>query len=215
MTAFRLQALAVWLLAPLATAGLAACSGPAATTAAAAPAPETISAGANTPDYVIGPGDTLQVFVWRNPDLTSTVPVRPDGRISIPLADDIQAAGKRPTDLSKEIQGALAKYIQEPIVTVVVTNFIGPFTQQVRVIGEAARPQAIPFSDNMSVLDVMVRVGGLTQFAAGNRAVLVRRVADHQENYRLRLDDLIRDGDVTANVAVKPGDILVIPQSWF
>jgi polysaccharide export outer membrane protein len=167
------------------------------------------------PDYVIGPGDTVQIFVWRNPELTVTVPVRPDGRISTPLVEDMQAIGKTPTALARDVENVLKQYVQEPIVNVIVTGFVGPFAQQVRVVGEAARPQAIPYRANMSALDAMIAVGGLTRFAAGNRAVIVRHVGDKDEQLRVRLDDLLRDGDVTANVKILPGDILIIPQSWF
>jgi polysaccharide export outer membrane protein len=167
------------------------------------------------PDYLIGPGDNLQIFVWRNPELTSTVPVRPDGRISVPLVEDMPALGKTPTMLARDVEQVLKQYVQEPIVNVIVTGFVGPFGQQIRVVGEAAKPQAISFRANMSVLDVMIDVGGLTRFAAGNRAVIVRKVDGKDEEQRLRLDDLIRDGDVSANVKVLPGDILIIPQSYF
>jgi polysaccharide export outer membrane protein len=167
------------------------------------------------PDYLIGPGDNLQIFVWRNPELTSTVPVRPDGRISVPLVEDMPAVGKTPTILARDIEQVLKQYVQEPIVNVIVTGFVGPFGQQIRVVGEAAKPQAIAFRANMSLLDVMIDVGGLTRFAAGNRAVIVRKVDGKDQEQRVRLDDLIKDGDVSANVRVLPGDILIIPQSYF
>jgi polysaccharide export outer membrane protein len=167
------------------------------------------------PDYLIGPGDNLQIFVWRNPELTSTVPVRPDGRISVPLVEDMAAVGKTPTMLARDVEQVLKQYVQEPIVNVIVTGFVGPFGQQVRVVGEAAKPQAISFRANMSVLDVMIDVGGLTRFAAGNRAVIVRNVDGKNLEQRVRLDDLIKDGDVSANVKMLPGDILIIPQSYF
>jgi polysaccharide export outer membrane protein len=167
------------------------------------------------PDYLIGPGDNLQIFVWRNPELTSTVPVRPDGRISVPLVEDMPAVGKTPTMLARDIEQVLKQYVQEPIVNVIVTGFVGPFGQQIRVVGEAAKPQAISFRANMSLLDVMIDVGGLTRFAAGNRAVIVRKVEGKDQEQRVRLDDLIKDGDVSANVRMLPGDILIIPQSYF
>jgi polysaccharide export outer membrane protein len=167
------------------------------------------------PDYLIGPGDNLQVFVWRNPELTATVPVRPDGRISVPLVEDMPAVGKTPTQLARDLEKVLKQYVQEPIVNVIVTGFVGPFAQQVRVVGEAAKPQAIPYRANMSVLDVMIDVGGLTRFAAGNRAVIVRREGKKQIEERVRLDDLLKDGDVTANVKMLPGDILIVPQTYF
>lgn len=167
-----------------------------------------------SPDYLIGANDNLSVYVWRNPDLTITVPVRPDGRISVPLIEDLQAAGKTPTALARDIEAQLARYVQDPIVTVIVTGFVGPFAQQVRVVGEATRPQAIAFRENMTILDVMIQVGGLTPFAAGNRAMLVRNGLPDR-SYRVRLADLIKDGDVSANVDVLPGDVVIIPQSWF
>jgi polysaccharide biosynthesis/export protein len=175
----------------------------------------TMASTAPGPDYVIGPLDNLNIFVWHNPDLTESVPVRPDGRISVPLIEDLPAAGKTPTQLARDIEKRLKKFVQDPVVTVIVTGFNGPYSSQVRVIGEAAHPAAIPYRENMTVLDVMIAVGGLTQFAAGNRAAIVREV-DHKEvSYNVRLDDLIKDGDVSANVKMLPGDILIIPQSWF
>ena len=167
------------------------------------------------PDYLVGPLDTLSIFVWRNPDLSQTVPVRPDGRISLPLIDDLPAAGKTPTQLAHDIEGRLKKYIQDPIVTVIVTAFNGPYGRQVRVIGEAAHPQAIPYRDNMTLLDVMIAVGGLTQYASGNRGTIVRTVDGKETPFRVRIADLIKDGDVSANVQMLPGDVLIIPQSWF
>jgi polysaccharide biosynthesis/export protein len=167
------------------------------------------------PDYLIGPGDNLQIFVWRNPELTTTVPVRPDGRISVPLVEDMVAVGKTPTALARDLEGVLKQYVQEPIVNVIVTGFVGPFATQIRVVGEAAKPQAIPYRANTSLLDVMIGVGGLTRFAAGNRAIIVRKVDGKDEDLRVRLDDLLKDGDVTANVKILPGDILIIPQSYF
>lgn len=169
----------------------------------------------DTPDYIIGANDNLSIFVWRNGDLSTSVPVRPDGRISTPLIEDLQAAGKTPTQLARDIEEELKRYVQDPIVTVIVTGFVGPFNQQVRVVGEAQQPVAIPYRERMSVLDVMIAVGGLTEFAAGNRAVLVRSIEGEPRSLRVRLDDLIEDGDVTANVGVLPGDILIIPQSYF
>ncbi len=168
-----------------------------------------------SPDYVIGPLDSLTIFVRRNPELTQTIPVRPDGRISVPLIEDLQAAGKTPTELARDIEAQLKKFIQEPIVTVMVNGFVGPYDRQVRIVGEAAHPQAIPYRDNMTLLDVMIAVGGLTQFASGNRATLVRDVNGKETQYRVRIDDLIKDGDVTANIQILPGDVLIIPQSWF
>lgn len=171
---------------------------------------------AASPDYnyVIGPGDAVNVVVWRNPDLTTSVPVRPDGRITVPLVEDLQAMGKNPTTLARDIEKALSRYIRDPVVTVVVTNFVGPYSEQIRVVGEATRPQALPYRQNMTMLDVMIAVGGITDFADGNRATLLRP-AEGGKLYAVRLKDLLRRGDIGANVDVKPGDVLVIPQSWF
>jgi len=166
-------------------------------------------------DYHIGPLDSLQIFVWRNPELSSSIPVRPDGRLSVPLIEDLPAAGKTPSELARDIEKTLGVYIQEPIVTVMVTGFNGPFTDQVRVVGQAAQPQALSYRDTMTLLDVMITVGGLTEFAAGNRAKLVRIVDNGQKEYGLRIEDLVKDGDMTANIQIFPGDIIVIPEAWF
>jgi polysaccharide export outer membrane protein len=168
-----------------------------------------------TGEYLIGPGDTLRIFVWQNPDLSVTVPVRPDGRISMPLIQDLPAAQKTPSQLADEIKDRLATYVKSPVVTVIVTEFVGPYSQQVRVVGEAARPQAIPYRANMSVLDVMIAVGGLTKFAAGDRAMIDRRLPGQEQQIPVHLDSLLRDGDLSANVEMRPGDVLIIPQSWF
>ncbi len=171
---------------------------------------------AATPDYryLIGPLDTVNIIVWRNPELSMSVPVRPDGRITTPLVDDLPALGRSPSDLAREIEKALAKVIRDPVVTVIVTGFQGPFEEQIRIVGEAAKPQAIPYRQNMTLLDVMIVVGGLTDFADGNSAVLVRG-KEGGKQYTVRLKDLLKRGDITANVDVKPGDVLIIPQSWF
>jgi polysaccharide biosynthesis/export protein len=168
-------------------------------------------------DYVIGSGDSLSIFVYRNPDLSEGgVAVRPDGRISTPLIEDIVAAGKTPTQLAREIEQRLAKYIQEPNVTVIVRGFIGPPDRQVRVIGEATDPIAIPFRDHMTLLDVMIATHGLTKYAAGNRAVIARVDPDgHQQTIKVRLSDLIKEGDISQNIEMSPGDTLIVPQSWF
>lgn len=166
-------------------------------------------------EYHIGPLDTLQIFVWRNPDLSTSVPVRPDGRISVPLIEDLEVAGKTPTALARDIEKKLAVFIQDPIVTVIVSSFVGPFRDQIRVIGEATRPQSLPYRANMSLLDLMIAVGGITDFAAGNRAAIYRVVDGDTKRYRVRIDDLLRDGDITANVGLQPGDVLVIPEAWF
>jgi polysaccharide export outer membrane protein len=173
-------------------------------------------ADAATADYVyhIGPADVVNVIVWRNPELSMSVPVRPDGKITMPLVDDLVALGKTPTELERDMEKALSKYIRDPVVTVVVTNFVGPAHEQIRVIGEAAKPQVLPYRSKLTVLDVMIAVGGLTDFADGN-AARIFRVADGGKIYSVRLRDLVKRGDITANVEMKPGDILIIPQSWF
>lgn len=164
--------------------------------------------------YVIGPLDTVNIIVWRNPELSLSVPVRPDGRISTPLVEDLPALGKDASTLARDIEKALSKYIRDPVVTVIVTQFAGPYDQQIRVVGEAAKPQVLAYRQNMTVLDVMIAVGGLTDFADGNRATLFR-IADGGKTYSVRLRDLVKRGDISANVDVKPGDIIIIPQSWF
>lgn len=173
-------------------------------------------AAADTPDhrYKIGALDTLNIVVWRNPELSTTVTVRPDGRISTPLVEDVVAAGRDPADLAREVEKALSKFIRDPVVTVLVTGFQGTFSEQIRIVGEAARPQAVPYRQNMTVLDVMIQVGGLTDYADGNGAVLVRG-AEGGKQYSVRLGDLLKRGDISANVGVKPGDIIIVPQSWF
>ena len=166
-------------------------------------------------NYIIGPGDDLTIFVWRNPELTRSVPVRPDGRISVPLVEDLVASGKTATQLAREVEQVLSTYVKDPLVTVILGDFVGVFDTQVRVVGEASQPRALPYRTHMTVLDVMIAVGGLTEFADGNKARLVRTVDGQQHEAVLRLDDLIRDGDISANVAVAPGDVLIIPQAWF
>jgi polysaccharide export outer membrane protein len=166
-------------------------------------------------DYIIGAGDVININVWRNPEVSLSVPVRPDGKITTPLVEDLQAAGKTSTALARDVEKALAKYIQQPVVTVIVTSFVGPYEQQIRVIGEAARPQALAYRQGMSLMDVLIAVGGITDFAAGNKAKIVRKMGGKQETLAVRLEDLLRGGDISANVAVMPGDILVIPESWF
>ncbi|MCC7486306.1 MAG: polysaccharide export protein [Burkholderiales bacterium] len=167
------------------------------------------------PQYLIGPGDSVNIQVWRNPELSMTVTVRPDGKLTTPLVEDIPASGRTPTQLAREIEKALSKYVQSPVVTVIVAGGVGPYGEQIRVIGEAARPQALPYRENMSLLDVMIMVGGITDFAAGNRASILRTVGGRREQFGVRLQDLLRRGDLTANVAMRPGDVLIIPQSYF
>jgi polysaccharide export outer membrane protein len=169
----------------------------------------------SAPKYVIGPGDKVTIFVWGNTELSSSVPVRPDGLITTPLVEDVQASGKTSTELAREMEQQLSRYIKNPIVTVYVTGFVGRYQEQIRVIGEAVEPKSIPFKENMTALDVMIAVGGLTEFAAGNNTTLIRTAAGKQQKYRLRLNDLIKDGDIAANVDILPGDILIIPEAWF
>jgi polysaccharide export outer membrane protein len=176
------------------------------------PAPKEATSGDYT--YHIGPLDVVNVIVWRNPELSMSVPVRPDGKLTMPLVDDLQALGKTPTELERDMEKALVKYIRDPVVTVVVTSFVGPSSEQVRVIGEAAKPQILAFRKDMTLLDVMIAVGGLTDFADGN-AASVFRVSDGGKLYSVRLKDLVKRGDITANVEMRPGDIVIIPQSWF
>ena len=164
--------------------------------------------------YKIGALDTLSVVVWRNPELSTTVTVRPDGRVSIPLVENMMAAGRDPADLAREMERALGKFIRDPSVTVIVGNFQGVASEQVRIVGEAAKPQAVPFRQDITLLDVMIQVGGLTDFADGNGAVLVRG-SEQGKQYSVRLKDLLKRGDISANVPMKPGDIIIVPQSWF
>jgi polysaccharide export outer membrane protein len=166
-------------------------------------------------EYLIGPGDALQIFVWHNADLSATVPVRPDGKISIPLVEDVPCAGKTPTQLARDIEERLKKYVQDPTVTVIMSGFVGLTSQQVRIVGEATTPKAVHFRENLSVLDAMIEVGGLNTFAAGNQTQLVRMVDGKQVITNLRLRSLLEDGDLTANVPLQPGDIIIIPQSFF
>jgi polysaccharide export outer membrane protein len=176
--------------------------------------PAPASAAAADYNYLIGPGDSLNIIVWRNPELSMTVPVRPDGKISAPLVEELGVQGKTALAVARDIERQLAKYVREPVVTVVVTGFVGPYSEQIRVVGEAAKPQALPFKQKMTLLDVMIAVGGLTDFAAGNEATILR-TADGNKQYSVRLRDLVKRGDVSANVEMKPGDILIIPQSFF
>jgi polysaccharide export outer membrane protein len=173
------------------------------------------SSYAEVSDYRIGPGDALSINVWHNTELTGPITVRPDGRISMPLIGEVVAAGQTPASLAKEIQTKLAPYVKDPIVTISPTTFNSPYSAQVRVIGEAAQPHAIPYSTNMTLLDVMISVGGLTKYADGDRAIIVRVVRRTQRTYHVHLDSLIRDGDVDENVAMQPGDVLIIPQRFF
>lgn len=209
--AFRYPSLRVLCIAALASI-LASC------TSGYAPLPSAQFVTPNEgpgPQYVVGPMDSLQIFVWRNPEVSTSVTVRPDGRLSVPLIEDLAATGRTPTELARDIEERLSVFIQEPIVTVIMTGFQGPFAQQVRIIGEASSPRAIPYRANMTLLDVMISVGGVTEFAAGNRASLVRDRGGQQVQYSIRINDLIKKGDITANVKIMPGDVVIIPESIF
>jgi polysaccharide biosynthesis/export protein len=202
---FRLLAGA--LLSGLVALGLGGCS-----SVNLPPAPA--AAASSDYSYVIGAGDALNIIVWRNPELSLSVPVRPDGKVSAPLVDELVAQGKTSTELARDIEKRLATYVRDPVVTVIVTGFVGPFSEQIRVVGEAARPQFLPFRQKMTLLDVMIAVGGLTDYADGNRAVL-QRTSEGGKQYVVRIKDLLKRGDTSANVEVRPGDILIIPQSFF
>ena len=171
-------------------------------------------AGDGNYSYIIGAGDNLNIIVWRNPELSMTVPVRPDGKIATPLIDELVAQGKNPVEVARDIEKQLSKYVRDPVVTVIVTSFVGPYSEQIRVVGEAAKPQFLPYKQQMTLLDVMIAVGGLTDFAAGNEATILRS-SEGNKQYSVRLKDLIKRGDVSANVEMRPGDILIIPQSFF
>jgi polysaccharide export outer membrane protein len=189
-------------------AGLVACAAP----GGHPPAPA--QAGSADYTYIIGAGDSVNIIVWRNPELSMSVPVRPDGKIAAPLVDEVMAQGKTSVELARDVEKVLAKYVRDPIVTVLVNGFVGPYSEQIRVLGEAARPQALPYKSKMTVLDVMIAVGGLTDFAAGNSATILR-TSEGNKQYSVRLRDLVKRGDVAANVEMRPGDILIIPQSFF
>jgi polysaccharide export outer membrane protein len=171
--------------------------------------------GAVNAPYLIGAGDTLSITVWRNPDLAANLPVRPDGKITVPLVEDMQASGKTPTQLARDIEKVLARYIQNPVVSITVTGFVGLYSQQVRVIGEATKPQGLPYRENMTLLDVMAAVGGITEFADGDKASILRTVDGKSQQFGVRLTSLLKRGDLSANVQMRPGDVLVIPQSLF
>jgi polysaccharide export outer membrane protein len=176
--------------------------------------PAPTNAGVQDYTYIIGAGDSINIIVWRNPELSMIVPVRPDGKVAAPLVDEIVAQGKTSSELAREVEKTLSKYVRDPVVTVLVTSFVGPYSEQIRVVGEAAKPQFLPYKKNMTLLDVMIVVGGLTDFAAGNSASILR-TSEGNKQYSVRLKDLIKRGDVAANVEMKPGDILIIPQSLF
>lgn len=184
--------------------------GPAVQQAAPAPPAQDVT----TSKYIVGPGDTLQIFVWRNPELSTSVPVRPDGKISTPLVEDMVAVGKTPTQLARDIEKVLSEYVRSPQVNVIVSQPVSAFSQ-VRVIGQVATPQALPYRQGMTVLDAILAVGGLGPFAAGNRAKVVRTEDGKQREIRVRLDDLVNRGKLKDNIALQPGDVLVVPESFF
>jgi len=169
----------------------------------------------NSYKYLIGSGDVLNIFVWRNPEVSGSFVVRPDGMITTSLVEDIKVTGKTPTELARSIEEILATYLRDPIVTVTVENFVGPFSEQIRVIGEAAQPRAINYTQHMTLLDVMIQVGGLTEFADGNDAVLIRIENGKQKQYQIMIDELLKGGEISANVDMLPGDIIIIPEAWF
>ncbi len=178
------------------------------------PAGDAAEATENS-DYVIGAGDNLNVFVWGHDDLTTSVQVRPDGAISTPLVEDMKAAGKTPTELARAIEEVLSGFVRSPTVTVIVESFVGEFARQIRVVGQATEPQSLNFRDGITLLDVMIQVGGLSEFAAGNRAQVVREVDGEKVSIRVRLQDLLNDGDIEQNIRMLPGDVLIIPESFF
>lgn len=189
---------------------LAACAG---ADYSATNLPEDVASRSD--DYRIGPGDGVQIFVWDHADLSTSVQVRPDGRISTPLVEDLQAAGKTPTELARDIEAVLSEYVRSPVVTVIMQGFEGEAQQQVRVVGQAAEPAAVPYRQGMTVLDVMIQVGGLSEFAAGNRSKIIRKMDGESVEIRVRLDDLLNDGRIKENIRVLPGDVLIIPESFF
>lgn len=196
----------LWLLAIM--FALQGCGGANATKPIAAPA-------TSESDYRIGPGDQLRIFVWNQPEVSGEVPVRPDGYISAPLIEDVQAAGKTPTELARDIETRLAEFIRTPKVNVIVLNFQGTAADQIKVVGQATNPRALPCRSNMTLLDVMIEVGGLTEFAAGNRARVIRMVDGKQTEIPVRIKDLLQKGNMEANLQMRCGDVVVIPESMF
>jgi polysaccharide export outer membrane protein len=175
----------------------------------------SLTTDVNDYKYLIGPGDNVSIFVWRNPEISGNFVVRPDGKVTTALVEDLDVSGRTPTMLAREIEEKLSTYINNPRVTVSVNGFSGPLSEQVRVIGEATNPRAINFTEHMTLLDLMIAVGGLTEFADGNDAKLIRVVDGRQNTYEIAIDDLIRDGDISKNVDMLPGDIVIIPEAWF
>lgn len=190
---------------------ISACGGGGANLGSVEPVPKQVAGD----DYIIGPGDVLQVFVWGHQDLSTAVQVRPDGQISTPLVEDMEAAGKSPTDLARAIEISLAEYVRSPTVTIILQQFVGEYNRQIRVVGQAAQPRALSYRDGMTLLDVMIEVGGLAEFASGNKARVVRKVDGEEKSIRVRINDLLNKGDLSQNIRMLPGDVLVIPESIF
>ena len=198
---------------PRATPGNSPTTTPGSVNPADSPMPQ-MEASAVAPDYRIGPGDTLQIFVWRNPELTQSVPVRPDGKISTPLVEDMVAVGKTPSQLARDVERVLGEYIRSPQVNVIVTNPVSAFSQ-VKVIGQVTNPQSLPYREGMRVLDAILAAGGLTEFAAGNRGKIVRKVDGKDTEIKIKVEDLVNKGAMKHNLELKPGDVIVVPQSFF
>jgi polysaccharide export outer membrane protein len=175
----------------------------------------SLTTDVNDYQYLIGPGDQLTIFVWRNPEISGSFTVRPDGKVSTSLVEDVDVSGRTPTMLARQLEEQLATYINNPRVTVSLSRFNGPFSEQVRVIGEAANPRAISYTQHMTLLDVMIQVGGLTEFANGNNAKLVRVINNKQKTFAINIEDLIKDGEISKNVDILPGDVIIIPEAWF
>ena len=207
----KVSRLLVAIILTLSTLIVGCGGGPTSTAVSRDDASET----AASEDYIIGPGDGLQVFVWGHDDLTTGVLVRPDGKISTPLVEDMRAAGKTPTQLARDIEMFLAEYVRSPTVTIIVQSFVGEYAQQIRVVGQATEPQALSYRKGMTVLDVMIEVGGLSEFASGNRSRIVRRENGQETTIKVRLNDLLNKGDMDQNVRMVPGDVLIIPESVF
>jgi polysaccharide biosynthesis/export protein len=205
------------LSASLAAVALTGCAGGSGGAPELPPAPMVASQEGPGEEYIIGPLDQLTIFVWRNPELGAKVQVRPDGRITTPLIEDMPAVGKTPTMLAQDIKMQLSEYIRDPLVSVIVDNFSGTFSQQIRVVGATEKPASIPYRANMTLLDAMIAVGGLSEFASGNKARLIRndRQTGRQKTYNVRLGDLLKKGDSRANVSLAPGDVIIIPESMF
>jgi polysaccharide export outer membrane protein len=201
--------LAGLLFATLAITGCSVNTLPTATTRA------SLTTNVNDYQYLIGPGDNLTIFVWRNPEVSGSYVVRPDGKVTTSLVEDIDVSGRTPTILARQLEEQLSKYINDPRVTVSVGSFRGPLSEQVRVIGEATNPSAVNYTENMTLLDLMISVGGLTEYASGNNAKLVRVINGRQITFELSIEDLIKDGIIAKNIDILPGDIIIIPEAWF